>query len=104
MDLIGQIDHDEPDRYTGFDFRRFYKNLAFELAALESCLPALECRHLKRTCLGALYACRSEGRTDCLADLNKECLPVLDRDCPPAPECSPGGPWGTRCLCPTGVF
>lgn len=33
FDEVGQPEHDRPDPHTGFDHVRFYRNLAFELAA-----------------------------------------------------------------------
>jgi triacylglycerol lipase len=33
LDEVGQPNHAEPDRRTGFDPRRFYRNVAFELAS-----------------------------------------------------------------------
>jgi triacylglycerol lipase len=32
-DEVGQIRHDAPDAITGFDHRRFYRNIAFQLAS-----------------------------------------------------------------------
>ncbi len=33
LDAVGQIGDEGPDRHTGFDYLRFYRNLAFDLAA-----------------------------------------------------------------------
>jgi triacylglycerol lipase len=33
LDQVGQINDRRPDRHTGFDFVRFYRNIAFDLAA-----------------------------------------------------------------------
>jgi triacylglycerol lipase len=35
LDEVGQPDHDGPNRWTGFDHLRFYRNVAFGLAKLE---------------------------------------------------------------------
>jgi triacylglycerol lipase len=35
LDQVGQINDGGPDRRTGFDFLRFYRNIAFELAAMD---------------------------------------------------------------------
>jgi triacylglycerol lipase len=32
LDQVGQRDDEPPDRRTGFDYLRFYRNLAFDLA------------------------------------------------------------------------
>lgn len=34
LDQVGQINHDDIDRHTGFDHIRFYRNLAYELQSL----------------------------------------------------------------------
>jgi triacylglycerol lipase len=34
LDQVGQINDEGPDRRTGFDYLRFYRNIAFELAEM----------------------------------------------------------------------